>query len=577
MSIPTTSRARYRVSPGGPSIVARCWAWVQYHHSIQSPVCGRGRPGFNTITRSSLPCVADMLGRRLFRCSIRNTQQSFSFMESAGATVRSKPKAFVKPATSLIDEKVNVEVIGISPKQRVTLKARLTGDKGERYESFAHYNADDQGKVCVSSQPSVGGSYTGVEPMGLLWSMVPSPGQQRGIRLQKRDVTKPYIVTVDVFDGHLHLGGEQESVGEPLTSATFEKSYMKAGVRRIPVREGRVRGTLFIPPGDGPFPGREALAIALLTTLQNEFKPCFRAIHLYLSRNLMFQSIQNLHIPPPPLTLSLAIADIPLFILNLLCTGVMEFLGTAGGLLEFKAALLASHGFTVLSLAYFGFDDLPQSLEHVDLDYFEEATRILLQHPRVSPGGIGLFSISKGTEFVLMLAAHSRDIGAVVAVSPSHALTLCSLKHKGEPSSYVHFDISKVTKAEDGDLNVKECSQNVPPSAVIPVELINCPVYLVYGSDDQMGYASSEVEKIQHRMQEHGKGSLCSVSGYPNAGHLLEPPYTPLCSSCYHKVFRVIMLNGGEPKAHAQAQEDFWNKSLEFLRKHLPAGIKSHL
>ena len=162
----------------------------------------------------------------------------------------------VRPFASQIDEIMRISVAGLLRKQRVTLKTNLTGDSGERFESFAYYIADEQGRVCVSSQPSVGGSYTGVEPMGLMWSMKLSPGQDEAIRLLKKDVTKPYIVNLDVFDGHLRLGGEQKSVGEPLTSATFEKSYMKAGVRRIPVREGRLRGTLFLPPGDGPFPGR---------------------------------------------------------------------------------------------------------------------------------------------------------------------------------------------------------------------------------------------------------------------------------------------------------------------------------
>ena len=164
--------------------------------------------------------------------------------------------AKARPFASQVDEITRISVAGLFGKQRVTLRTKITGDKGERFESFAHYIADEQGSVCVSSQPSVGGSYTGVEPMGLMWSMKLSPGQRDGIRLMKKDVTKPYIVNLDVFDGHLRLGGEQKSVGEPLTSATFEKSYMKAGVRRIPVREGRVRGALFLPPGDGPFPGR---------------------------------------------------------------------------------------------------------------------------------------------------------------------------------------------------------------------------------------------------------------------------------------------------------------------------------
>lgn len=35
----------------------------------------------------------------------------------------------------------------------------------------------------------------------------------------------------------------------------LERKLMAPGVRRRPVRVGRVRGALYLPPGDGPFPG----------------------------------------------------------------------------------------------------------------------------------------------------------------------------------------------------------------------------------------------------------------------------------------------------------------------------------
>ncbi len=50
--------------------------------------------------------------------------------------------------------------------------------------------------------------------------------------------------------------------------------------------------------------------------------------------------------------------------------GVIDMFGTAGGLVEFRAALLASRGFTTLALAYFGYDDLPKGLQ-IDSEYFE--------------------------------------------------------------------------------------------------------------------------------------------------------------------------------------------------------------
>ena len=160
---------------------------------------------------------------------------------------------FVEPSSSLIDEKVEIFVRGLTDGQKITLRATVVGDKSEVFESHAHYIADKHGEVDVCRDSSVGGSYSGVSPMGLLWSMKPAPGQRKGIRLMKSDVTKPYNIVLNCFDGHIT---PQESYSKPLSSKTFQKWYMADGVKRIPVREGRIRGALFIPPGDGPFPGK---------------------------------------------------------------------------------------------------------------------------------------------------------------------------------------------------------------------------------------------------------------------------------------------------------------------------------
>ena len=36
------------------------------------------------------------------------------------------------------------------------------------------------------------------------------------------------------------------------------------------------------------------------------------------------------------------------------------------------------------------------------------------------------------------------------------------------------------------------------------------------------------------------------VVSYPKAGHLIEPPYTPLCSMSYHKTFGMYIFSGME-------------------------------
>lgn len=57
--------------------------------------------------------------------------------------------------------------------------------------------------------------------------------------------------------------------------------------------------------------------------------------------------------------------------------------GAAGGLVEYRASLLASRGILTLALAYFRYDDLPRSLDRFELEYFIEAAEWLYRHPKV--------------------------------------------------------------------------------------------------------------------------------------------------------------------------------------------------
>lgn len=49
--------------------------------------------------------------------------------------------------------------------------------------------------------------------------------------------------------------------------------------------------------------------------------------------------------------------------------GVIDMFGSGGGLFDHRAALLASRGFCVFALPFFAYEDLPNSLPDVSLDY----------------------------------------------------------------------------------------------------------------------------------------------------------------------------------------------------------------
>lgn len=47
---------------------------------------------------------------------------------------------------------------------------------------------------------------------------------------------------------------EQEAQKTTVVSTVIQRHFLSPGIRRVSVRHGRVRGTLFTPPGPGPFP-----------------------------------------------------------------------------------------------------------------------------------------------------------------------------------------------------------------------------------------------------------------------------------------------------------------------------------
>ena len=134
-------------------------------------------------------------------------------------------KITVNPSLkTIIDQKVDIFVSNLSSHQDITLRAQAIDDSETAFESFAFYKADENGEVSLVSQPSLGGSYTGVEPMGLFWSMEPVEGTDRDDMLRKRDVSKPLKVSLDVCSG-IRTGGNN--------SGSLEENNKLASVREV--------------------------------------------------------------------------------------------------------------------------------------------------------------------------------------------------------------------------------------------------------------------------------------------------------------------------------------------------------
>ncbi|KAL7646589.1 UNVERIFIED_CONTAM: hypothetical protein RMT77_001840 [Armadillidium vulgare] len=183
-------------------------------------------------------------------CNLRiNTKYSIRYFSN-------KVHLQINPLKCLHDEPVHITAINIPPGSNVTLVSTIQDTKGNSFIANTHYRSDEYGTIDLLQHPSLDGSYKGLFPMGPIAALHPAPNVFKYQRFINRDVTVPLIVNFKLLKGHLNE--EEAAAPDPnsvLDSAKHERIYMAEKATRIPVREGRLRGTLFIPEGEGPFPG----------------------------------------------------------------------------------------------------------------------------------------------------------------------------------------------------------------------------------------------------------------------------------------------------------------------------------
>ncbi|KAM9753425.1 peroxisomal succinyl-coenzyme A thioesterase-like isoform 1-T1 [Menidia menidia] len=415
-------------------------------------------------------------------------------------------KLSVQPSRGQVDEKLLVLVQNVPPGLPLTVRAAHQCEDGHSWHAFAHYNADATGTVNVSEDASLGGTYSGVEPMGLLWSLRPVPGSKPGLRMRKKNIQSPMVLMISVYQGHLCEGF---GAGVPLAGVMVERWYMAPGVRRVPVTEDGLTAMLFLPSGPGPFPG------------------------------------------------------------------VLDLWGGGGQLVEYRAALLASHGFASLALDYLTCKFTMETGKMVDNQYFENAYRYLQQHPQVLGSRIAMLGLSLGTSITLKMAVYSQvvKLRCAVCISGSHVQPVDGSLE--QIMDFFNKNSDKTIFSENNELIWRNLLLPIPtdPAYKVDVGRLQCPLLLVVGEDDHNWCASESAEDMKEMMERAGNSHLLTVLSYPNAGHLIEPPYSPFARASLFRTVqtreKVIALWGGQTLEHSRAQEDSWRKMLIFLRENL--------
>jgi len=227
--------------------------------------------------------------------------------------------------------------------------------------------------------------------------------------------------------------------------------------------------------------------------------------------------------------------------------------GSEGGIPEKLAEGIASLGYPTLAVAYFREGKLPEELEKIPLDYFENAKTWLKEKDGILNDNIVLVGWSKGAELALLLASKDSTYNHVVAIAPSSVVWAGILKDwtKVPRSSWVMDNVElpfvsfNPTSSVTGLLDLYSQSLEARTDnagADIPVKDINGKVFLYSGGKDEIWPSSSMAATICEKMQQN-ELSDCHHFDYGELDHLLGYKFLDT-SDPLHKSF-AESLEGG--------------------------------
>lgn len=414
------------------------------------------------------------------------------------------------PSHCLADESLHIRLEGLSAGDRATLWLVNKGDGDSVWAASATFIAG-QGAVDLRCHAPVSGSYAGVDGMGLFWSRELTPLESLPSAIAVAD--DPQTVTLTVKINDLPAG----------LTHRIRRTFTLGDVTCHDVRHDGLVGQLFLPSAQGRSPG------------------------------------------------------------------VIVLGGSDGGLRWSRevGGLLASRGFAALALAYFGVEPLSPTLDRIPLGYFEKALRWFQSQPGVSRDQVGVCGISRGAELALLLAATYGEFKAVVGYVPS-GVVWCGVPQIGHSAWSLH---GKEVAFADG-LSAAEWQvalaegrvheeldwyrlafqdEAAIQAAEIAVEKIQGPLLLLSGEDDRLWPSTELADRVVRRCREKNFAHAVLHVAYPGAGHGLRWPHAPATvTRVRHPATGEMLDFGGSPPATARARVDAWQRTLAFLREHLP-------
>jgi dienelactone hydrolase len=251
-------------------------------------------------------------------------------------------------------------------------------------------------------------------------------------------------------------------------------------------------------------------------------------------------------------------------------------------------APLASHGFNVLSVPFFGEPGLPAQLSRVPLEYFERVFTWLSNNPITRGKEIQILGMSKGAELTLLLASRYPFITRAAVWAP-HAYCFQGIAYfKNESSwTYTGKDLPFIPlKTGWVFANMLNCMIKNEPfgfthtykkglalaknkeAARIKVEDAHADLLLVTSKECGMWNTYDGCVEMMDTLRKHNYSHTYDLIVYEDTGEPYLVPYViPASESSVKIAPRLVLSMGGTLQGNSHARTDAWEKAIEFFRK----------
>lgn len=416
----------------------------------------------------------------------------------------------ISPIDDLIDVSRTIQITGLVAKKTIKIETVTERGHGILWRSHAEFIADENGIVDLSKQSPLRGSYSGIDPMGLIWSQKPDKKDARELFPANMLIPLETIVTV--------------TVDAKVVQSGFTQRIAAQGVQRIEIREKNLVGAVYLPATKGPHP-----AIMILNGSGGGINEHRAA--LYASRGYIAFSLAYFKAPG----LSDYISNTPLEYFK---QGLDWLRQTYAPLNNFVAINGQSRGGElVLLLASLFPEDVSAVIAYVPAAFVHSGQN-----------------------------AADPTVGREGPTWLFQGKPLPHIWENNKTATWTPFDEGPAPHRHEKAILTALKDTNAIEKARIPVERIQSPIILLSATDDGAWPSSLYSKMIVDRLEQYSFSHDLRWIDTPEGGHSIVFPYIPTTQTTYiHPVSGRISTNGGSPQANALSNFQSWQEIKDFL------------